>query len=715
MVLGRQLKTAIILLIILMMLTLPTYAHTLTLPAKYPDLEFKDPITNSEFEYSNGWVVEKGSAGATSSYSFKSSKSWHISTSGGQFSLYQTLSENVESYIKGKNIQFSFWFKPEQTNGEIYAQIKYKTTRLRTSYIYTWNGNHYIKDNNLLRNFEKKGQDVNDYYILRENLVEEDRKYLIMIKEDGHEKTWIDQIKLISVDHEENIKIGVTQNGEIITYGEPISPLNCTDKYGNNFLGLIREVDEWYFESRPENPLTLNFRKINSTKAKLIIRTCYGTDIDYEQQKIKVQILDSNGQWLDVEEIRPRVSWAMETLDLSKYLGNVEGNLTVRLVFTWRNIKIDYIALDTTKQGNLETNICDLLSATYMSKENVKFKLMYPDNRRVKISSGEYIKLEFEVPQQKYGERNLLLYVKGRYGDPIYYWVTITGDKIYPESTDRWYNAFVKGYISSRALEIRVYMRGTINGYVDTAQLEIIDYTTTNTAKGYLSLSTSVYSCDTDPNEVLVKMGIGCYVQSSDPSVYAIRSVELKAEFVSLSSSQDALLIFGPTQANEDGYEIDPKEVDERWERGVRTAEIAIIIAGTALGFGTILLSEMAVIHTLEVASLAVQGTEGLLFILDYTRTECDKWSAQGGGDVHEIWNYPVSSYSASNFVSKASGAFEELTWVIRYPQPSNSYQINLSVTVEWGKIYFIPYQNVYILSAAGTTTITIPIIVTYK
>ena len=38
-----------------------------------------------------------------------------------------------------------------------------------------------------------------------------------------------------------NIKVGVTQKGEILTYSEPIPPLNCTDKYGNNFLGLIKK------------------------------------------------------------------------------------------------------------------------------------------------------------------------------------------------------------------------------------------------------------------------------------------------------------------------------------------------------------------------------------------------------------------------------------------------------------------------------------------
>jgi len=39
--------------------------------------------------------------------------------------------------------------------------------------------------------------------MLRENLTEKNGKYIIMIKEEGHEKTWIDQVKLIAVDHEE--------------------------------------------------------------------------------------------------------------------------------------------------------------------------------------------------------------------------------------------------------------------------------------------------------------------------------------------------------------------------------------------------------------------------------------------------------------------------------------------------------------------------------
>jgi len=59
---------------------------------------------------------------------------------------------------------------------------------------------------------------------------------------------------------------------------------------------------------------------------------------------------------------------------------------------------------------------------------------------------------------------------------------------------------------------------------------------------------------------------------------------------------------------------------------------------------------------------------EGLLFVLDHFRTEADKPNTQGG-DVHEIWNYPSGyAFSKSSYVTKASRAFDVLTWSIYSP-----------------------------------------------
>ena len=103
-------------------------------------------------------------------------------------------------------------------------------------------GSQYVIDNNLLPASEgSNGADVNDYYRLEQKLVpiyEEGflSLYSLQIREFEHEHTYLDTIKLFAVDHDPNIKVGVTLDGQILTYEDPVPPISAVNSRGENVL-----------------------------------------------------------------------------------------------------------------------------------------------------------------------------------------------------------------------------------------------------------------------------------------------------------------------------------------------------------------------------------------------------------------------------------------------------------------------------------------------
>ena len=92
---------------------------------------------------------------------------------------------------------------------------------------FTWNGEEYVKDNNLLPKSEKVKRDVEDYYLLHKPLVEKDGKYSLLLKEFEQEHDFFDQVRLFVVDHDPSFKIAIDPNGRILTYKNPLPPVSA--------------------------------------------------------------------------------------------------------------------------------------------------------------------------------------------------------------------------------------------------------------------------------------------------------------------------------------------------------------------------------------------------------------------------------------------------------------------------------------------------------
>jgi hypothetical protein len=284
-------------------------------------------------------------------------------------------------------------------------------------YVSTWNGSRYVLDNNLIPAAEySNGSDVTDYYRLQKLPTREEGKYSLLIWDlDKH--SFLDEAKLIAIDHESDVNVAVSPFGEILTYETPTPPQTALTKNGTNIISLLADQDGQYYEGYEGDYIQLDFSGADiQNGAKLVINSdyCALPPCAVEKSPVHIQIFNSSGIWHTLATIYPRVYWATDIINLSNYLPDGNGELKVRVSFTSQD-RIDYIGLDTTKQGEFELSYANLAKANHMRLGDVKELLQNSDNLRVELLPGEEVTLHFTLPQNFKEERDFIIILEGHY------------------------------------------------------------------------------------------------------------------------------------------------------------------------------------------------------------------------------------------------------------------------------------------------------------
>lgn len=287
-------------------------------------------------------------------------------------------------------------------------------------YVYDWNGSTYVKDNNLLPASENgNGTDTKDYYLLQQPLVpvlsgKQKSVYSLQIGEFESNIDYIDQVKLLAIDHSQGTNIAVTQDGSIITYGNPAAPLSCVDNYGNSELTQISSMNgnvsdpSTYFLGNRSDWLLLDFGRVTGPYANLILR-----DDMKCSECIYVQVPNQSG-WQNVTVLNPRDYWSVEAVNMSAYLLS-NGDFIVRLYWTQTH-RLDYVGLDTSPPAQVQVYSAPPTLAIHSTQGDVTSKLIYDDENCVELTNGQYITIAFTLPNQQKGTtRDFILYTDGYY------------------------------------------------------------------------------------------------------------------------------------------------------------------------------------------------------------------------------------------------------------------------------------------------------------
>ncbi len=217
------------------------------------------------------------------------------------------------------------------------------------------------------------------------------------------------------MDHDSDVNIAITPDGEILTYREPQAPISCVDRYEEKRLSQILQMDgnisdpTTYYYGETGDYLVLNFGHVGSEDAKLILRD----DMKSMVICIHVQIKNNTGEWETVATVTPRDYWATEAVDLSKYVIEKEDFL-VRLYWTSPH-RLDYVGLDTGPQANLQVDSAKLIWAVHSTHGDVKPRLIRNDQTYAELVPGELIQLTFLLPNNRNQERTFILYTEGHY------------------------------------------------------------------------------------------------------------------------------------------------------------------------------------------------------------------------------------------------------------------------------------------------------------
>jgi len=155
----------------------------------------------------------------------------------------------------------------------------------------------------------------------------------LRIQEFEHEHVYLDQVKLLAVDHPPDVNVAVTPYGEILTYSNPVPPISAVDD-GIDVLPLLSSVDENYYQCYNGSYVTLTFASTDvSNGAKLIVGEDDPLRHPWLKSPVYVQVLNATGEWDTVAVFHTRTYWATDIINMTGYLPDSEGNLKVRLCF----------------------------------------------------------------------------------------------------------------------------------------------------------------------------------------------------------------------------------------------------------------------------------------------------------------------------------------------------------------------------------------------
>jgi parallel beta-helix repeat protein len=248
-------------------------------------------------------------------------------------------------------------------------------------YVYTWNGQGYVQDNTILTESERLGTQgpVTDYYRLRQSLVPVAGEYRLLIREFENERTYLDAVELIAVDHPAGTRVGATPGGTVFLYSREHQPIGAVDKNGDDVLERIAAEDGNLYQSSGPGTMRVRFSPAESEEGQLVITSPApaGDSMFIEggvpppQKKgnvgasVRVDVEDQNGNWHWGDVLPARGNPEDALWLLCNAAGSLpDGELDVRL--RWQDgLEIDQLAMYEVSAASRQITRLEASSATH--------------------------------------------------------------------------------------------------------------------------------------------------------------------------------------------------------------------------------------------------------------------------------------------------------------------------------------------------------------
>ncbi|MCK5397082.1 MAG: PKD domain-containing protein [Thermoplasmata archaeon] len=298
-------------------------------------------------------------------------------------------------------------------------------------FVYSWTGNEYVRDNNLLPQSTNKNRtelEVTDHYMLEQEMVPVNDTYSVRIYETGFEYTHLDQLQLVTIDHPDDYEVALTPDGEIITFTDTELVMEVYDNDGNDqVVNIDFENDGHMFTGIAGEYLTVNLGNMDEiSDIDLLIRHSFIPPSNQagwieeitwvDKSSIHVQTQSETGDWVDLVSIPSRVDWSMCAIPLTEIMDYIHEEKDIRLYFTGEH-SIDYIRCDITEQQQVEVNCYSPQQVRFIPsiQEDYSTKLLNSDGCYLKLAPGEGIEVEFPYIPSSYDCRDFIITTNGHY------------------------------------------------------------------------------------------------------------------------------------------------------------------------------------------------------------------------------------------------------------------------------------------------------------
>ncbi|MDP2208395.1 MAG: T9SS type A sorting domain-containing protein [Bacteroidota bacterium] len=290
-------------------------------------------------------------------------------------------------------------------------------------FVYTWNGNEYVEDNNILPQSEytpAKDGNVTDYYKLFKEPVPSDDLYKLRVGEFEQERSYLDKFSLIIIDHEPEASVSVSEDGAISQYAKPSVIANAQlDK--DDVFKLVYELDGNYVQAERGTTLQLTFDE-SETKAETGFKslspavTLVGIIEPGAEKKVIAGIVNQkiDGKSINTHQFRLRRNPSFIWIPVENS-GSKDG--TVQVDINWQqNVRVDWTELSNQLDLPYTTYECDFVYAEHSHSGDVLESLSEADGSVSVLHPGQYVDLEFSVPPMVPGKKRSFIFVSnGRY------------------------------------------------------------------------------------------------------------------------------------------------------------------------------------------------------------------------------------------------------------------------------------------------------------
>jgi parallel beta-helix repeat protein len=315
-------------------------------------------------------------------------------------------------------------------------------------FLYSWDGQDYLLDSQLFAS----ARGTKTYYDKLEYLDSVDRKYIVKITEEMYETAFVDELKLVTVDHPTGTQIAIERTGNIHTIRSPYAPASAIEEDGTDCLDKVKDSDGDFWSGNMDNKdfsldddvrdgiiLTFDkpacadtakvvfrlkntslFEQVNQIMRSLpddpsgatddLRRTVIRPYLEVWDEGVMVyrEMLSNAGSYVDREDVR--------VIDIS---GISTNELTIKLESLTGLLTVDSVMVDYSADEPVYITELPVVTAVDGKGTDITLQLVADDDIEYVMEQGDYAELSFNEPTAIAGhERTCLIEGDGYYYSP---------------------------------------------------------------------------------------------------------------------------------------------------------------------------------------------------------------------------------------------------------------------------------------------------------